>query len=76
MTAVISKWGNSAGLRLPKNMLEKLSLHIGDKVNLVQKGNTIVIELCKPSLDDLLSKVTNLNKHSSVIIDRKGNELL
>jgi antitoxin MazE len=76
MTVAISKWGNSAALRLPKDMLEKLSLHIGDQVNVFQKGNTVVIEPCKPSLDDLLSKVTVLNKHASVIIDRKGNELL
>ena len=76
MIEAISKWGNSAALRLPKNMLEKLSLQIGDQVNLVQKGNTVVIEPCKPSLDDLLAKVTHSNKHASVIIDRTGNELL
>jgi antitoxin MazE len=76
MTVAISKWGNSAALRLPKNILEALALHIGDRVNLVQKGNTIVIEPCKPSLEELLAKVTDFNKHESVFNDQKGNELL
>ena len=76
MSVAISKWGNSAALRLPKNILESLALHIGDKVNLVQKGNTVVIEPCKPSLDELLAKVTDANKHDSVFTDQKGNELL
>lgn len=76
MTVAISKWGNSAALRLPKNILETLALHIGDKVNLVQRGRTIVIEPCKPSLGELLAKVTINNKHASIFDDQKGNELL
>ena len=76
MSVAISKWGNSAALRLPKNILDTLSLHIGDEVNLVQKGNTIIIEPCKPSLDELLAKVTSSNKHASVFSDQKGNELI
>ncbi|PKH02437.1 AbrB/MazE/SpoVT family DNA-binding domain-containing protein [Psychromonas sp. MB-3u-54] len=76
MTVAISKWGNSAALRLPKNILENLALHIGDKVNLVQKGNTVVIEPCKPSLDELLDKVTINNRHEAMFTDKIGNELL
>lgn len=76
MTVAISKWGNSAALRLPKNILETLALHVGDKVNLVQRGRTIVIEPCKPSLDELLEKVTINNKHASFFDDQKGCELL
>ena len=76
MTVSISKWGNSAALRLPKNLLETLSLQIGDKVNLVQKGNTVVIEPCKPSLDELLAKVTVDNKHEAVFTEQVGNELI
>jgi antitoxin MazE len=76
MTVAISKWGNSAALRLPKNILETLALRIGDKVNLVQKGHTVIIEPCKPSLEELLAKVTDSNKHAAVFTDQKGNELL
>lgn len=76
MTVSIAKWGNSAALRLPKNMLEALSLNIGDAVTIVQKGNTLVIEPCKPSLDDLLAKVTPENRHREVFTDSTGNELI
>ncbi len=76
MSVAISKWGNSAALRLPKNILEVLALQIGDKVNLVQKGHSVIIEPCKPSLEELLAKVTDCNKHDTVFNDQKGNELL
>jgi len=76
MTVSIAKWGNSAALRLPKNILEALSLNIGDSVTIVQKGNTVVIERCKPSLDDLLARVTPQNRHLEVFADSMGNELI
>ena len=76
MPVSIAKWGNSAALRLPKNILEALSLNIGDPVTIVQKGNTVVIEPCKPSLDELLSKVTPQNRHLEVFTDSAGNELI
>lgn len=76
MAIAIAKWGNSAALRLPKGVLEALALHIGDKVNLVQKGKTIVIEPCKPSLDELLSQITEENRHQDMLSEPAGNELL
>ncbi len=76
MAIAISKWGNSAALKLPKNLLETLNIQIGDKVNLVPQGHTVVIEPCKPSLEELLAKVTDDNKHTACFTDQKGNELL
>ncbi len=76
MANSIAKWGNSAAIRLPKNILDALSLKIGDSVTIVQQGNTVVIEPCKPSLDDLLAKVRPENRHVEVLTDSAGNELL
>ncbi len=76
MTTSIAKWGNSAALRLPKTILDALSLHIGDHVNIVQRGNTVVIEPCTPSLDVLLAKVTPQNRHLEVFTDSVGNEMI
>ncbi|MFD1007241.1 MULTISPECIES: AbrB/MazE/SpoVT family DNA-binding domain-containing protein [Oceanisphaera] len=76
MTTSIAKWGNSAALRLPKNILDALSLNIGDKVNIVQRGNSVVIEPCKPSLEDLLAQVTSQNRHQEIFTDQVGRELL
>ncbi len=76
MTTSIAKWGNSAALRLPKNILDALSLHIGDPVTIIQEGNSLVIKPCKPSLDELLAKVTPQNRHLEVLTDTVGNELI
>lgn len=76
MTTSIAKWGNSAALRLPKNILDALSLQIGDQVNIVQRGRSVVIEPCKPSLDDLLARITPQNRHEESFSDQAGRELL
>ena len=34
MTAKISKWGNSQGLRMPKDIMDSLHLQVGDNVNI------------------------------------------
>ena len=74
--ANIEKWGDSAALRLPKNILKILSLNIGDRVTIVQKGNALVIEPYKPSLDYLLAKITPQNRHSELFKDFAGNEIM
>ncbi len=72
----ISKWGNSAALRLPKKLLKQSALQIGDKVNLVQQGRTVVIEPCSPSLDEMLGQTTDDNHHPEFFTDKQGDELL
>lgn len=47
MTATISKWGNSQGLRFPKKVLEELNLSIGDKVKFLIQNDKIVLEPIK-----------------------------
>lgn len=76
MALEISKWGNSAAIRLPKSLLERVSLHIGDTVNVVPKGRTLVIEPSRPTLEELLSKVSDENKHQDLMAKSMGNELL
>jgi len=34
MTATISSWGNSQGLRFPKDIMKELQLSIGDKMKI------------------------------------------
>lgn len=48
MTATISTWGNSQGLRFPKDIMKQLSLSIGDKVNIFIENHKIVVEPIKP----------------------------
>ena len=49
MTATISKWGNSQGLRFPKNILEELNLSVGDKIKLFIHNEKIILEPIKKS---------------------------
>ncbi|PHO11814.1 transcriptional regulator/antitoxin MazE [Malaciobacter marinus] len=62
MTAKISKWGNSQGLRVPKDIMESLQLHIGDNVNITIVDGKAIIEPIKQNipeydLNELISKV-------------------
>jgi putative addiction module antidote len=40
----ITKVGNSSGITLPKELLEKINLKTGDEVYLELKGNEIIIK--------------------------------
>jgi len=44
MTVTISSWGNSQGLRFPKDIMKELHLSIGDKVKLLIENQKIIIE--------------------------------
>ncbi len=39
----IRSWGNSQGIRIPKNVLEKMQLKISDVLDLEIKDDTIVL---------------------------------
>ena len=49
MTATISKWGNSQGLRFPKSILKELNLSVGDKVKFLIENDKIILEPIKKS---------------------------
>ncbi|MDX9744610.1 MAG: AbrB/MazE/SpoVT family DNA-binding domain-containing protein [Arcobacteraceae bacterium] len=62
MTATISSWGNSQGLRFPKNILEELHLGIGDKVKVLIENQKIIIEPIKEpkekyDINELVSQI-------------------
>ena len=44
MTATLSSWGNSQGIRLSKDIIKNMSLAIGDKVNVLVEDHKIIIE--------------------------------
>ena len=43
MKLKINKWGASAGLRLPKTLLELLNVQIGDELDVVVNGKTMTL---------------------------------
>lgn len=44
MIATISTWGNSQGLRFPKDIMNELQLTIGDKVKIFIENQKIILE--------------------------------
>lgn len=44
MVTTIQKWGNSQGLRFPKNLLEAANISVGDEVVLSVKDGKIIVE--------------------------------
>ncbi len=79
MTAKISKWGNSQGLRVPKDVMENLHLHIGDDVNITIEDNKVILEPLKKNipeydLDLLLSNVPDNYKAHEEITGTVGKE--
>jgi len=62
MTATISSWGNSQGLRFPKDIMKELHLSIGDKMSILVKDHKIVIEPIKEArqkydINELVNKL-------------------
>ena len=47
MTATISSWGDSQGLRVPKDIMKQLHLSVGDKMNIVIENDKIILEPIK-----------------------------
>ena len=64
MTAKISKWGNSAAIRLPKEIMSHLSLHIGDKIQIIEKNHTVVISLVDEKKERLIKEAKRIKKHA------------
>ena len=78
MQAAIAKWGNSAAVRLPQQLLNEIAVVIGDKFEVKLEGNKIILIPVKqkPSLDALLARITDENKHDEQIPSIQGKELL
>ncbi|WP_373700716.1 AbrB/MazE/SpoVT family DNA-binding domain-containing protein [Neisseria dentiae] len=56
----LQKWGNSAAVRFPKDIISQLGLEIGDELQTEIHGQTIVIKAAKRpkyKLSDLLAEM-------------------
>jgi len=62
MIATISSWGNSQGLRFPKDIMRELHLSVGDKMKVLIENQRIVLEPIKQSREkyDINELVKNL----------------
>ena len=79
MTATISSWGNSQGLRFPKDIMKELSLSIGDKLNVLVQDQKIILEPIKKNrikydINQLVSKLPKDYKAAEEFNDKVGFE--
>ena len=44
MLSKVQKWGNSQGIRIPKNLLENSHIKIGEEVEISVKDGKIIVE--------------------------------
>lgn len=60
MVTKVQKWGNSQGLRLPKQVLEMAQLAVGDDVEIVVRNEEITVRKLRSKhfdLEDLVSRM-------------------
>lgn len=53
----IIKWGNSSGIKIPKQLMDKMDFNIGDEIILTREGNRLVISSIPSWLDGLVEEV-------------------
>jgi antitoxin MazE len=75
MNAKISKWGNSAAIRLPSEILKFLSLHIGDSVELLKKENSIELRIVDDKKTKLIEEAKRIKNHSTNEYDKLESTL-
>ncbi len=78
MTAIISKWGNSQGLRFPKDVMKALALSVGDEVKITTENNRVIIEPIREKkcydINDLVRQIPADYKSHEVFEEQIGNE--
>jgi antitoxin MazE len=75
MQTNIQQWGNSLGVRIPKQVAKQLSLHAGSVIEIRVENGQITLSPKKHSLSDMLNRISPENMHNLEWDDDvKGNE--
>ena len=64
MTAKIAKWGNSAAIRLPKEIMDRLSMHIGDRVEILEKNHSVIIRATAEKKRRVVEEAKRIKNHA------------
>ena len=67
MEAVVRKWGNSLGIRIPNLIVREYSLKDGSFVNINDIGQEIIIKpIKKNKLSEMLEQINEQNIHEEI----------
>jgi antitoxin MazE len=79
VTTTVQKWGNSLAVRIPSGIAETISIKQGSEMELSVENQVLTLRPTKkkPTLEDLLSKISPENRHSEIDFGEvEGNELM
>jgi antitoxin MazE len=80
MRVIVKKWGNSASVRIPVDIMEAVRLSLEDPVDIREEDGRIVIEPIhknKYDLAQMLAAITPENLHAEAVFGTPvGKELL
>ena len=79
MRLVVNRWGNSAGIRLPKQVLQKLKIDINDEMDYKIEGEKIILEKVNSVPEFTIEEVFRdyegePTKEKPIIFRAEGNE--
>ena len=66
MQAVVQKWGNSLGFRIPSLWAKDNNVKSGSKIEVIAEKGKMIILPQKKSLDDMMAMVNSDNTHSEI----------
>ena len=67
MEAVVRKWGNSLGIRIPNVIAREYSLKDGSFMNISDIGREIIIKpIKKNKLSEMLEQINEQNIHEEI----------
>lgn len=66
MQAVVQKWGNSLGIKIPSLWAKDNNVKSGSKIEVIAEKGRMTILPQKRTLDDMLALVTPENIHSEI----------
>jgi antitoxin MazE len=75
---LIAKWGNSLGLRVPRDLAARIGLTEGTRVDVEARGNGLVVTKSNRrfTLDELLAGMTPEREHRALDDAPRGAEIL
>ena len=76
----LSKWGNSQGLRIPKEIINLLKVEIGDKFRVFVENNRVILEPIREkkvyNIDELVSQIpSDYKKEPEILSEPMGREI-
>ena len=79
MKVMVKKWGNSASIRIPANLMRAANLTIDQEVDVREEdGRLIVAPIRQPAydLESMIAEITDENLHAEVATGPAvGNEI-